>query len=74
MIGNGDCGEIGGINIGRKNVPQRHFVHHNPTWLKTVFVWVLKTKSIKLTTEQVTLVFLLTRRHQYVDMEASTGN
>jgi hypothetical protein len=33
MIGDGDCGEIGGIKIGRgnpilgENFPQRHFVH-----------------------------------------------
>jgi hypothetical protein len=35
MIGDGDCGEIGGMKIGsgnrstrRKNLSQRHFVHH----------------------------------------------
>jgi hypothetical protein len=34
MIGDGDCGEIGGMKIGRgnrilrENLPQRHFVHH----------------------------------------------
>jgi hypothetical protein len=34
MIGDGDCGEIGGTKIGREteifaeNLPQRHFVHH----------------------------------------------
>jgi hypothetical protein len=30
MIGEGDCGEIGGMKIGRgnRNLPQRHFVHH----------------------------------------------
>jgi hypothetical protein len=33
MIGDGDCGEIGGMNIGQEievlgeNLPQRHFVH-----------------------------------------------
>jgi hypothetical protein len=33
MIGNSDCGEIDGMNIGRgteilgENLPQRHFVH-----------------------------------------------
>jgi hypothetical protein len=38
MIGEGDCGAIGGMEIGRgnrstgENLPQRHFVHHNPTW------------------------------------------
>jgi hypothetical protein len=34
MIGEGDCGEIGGMKIGRgnrstrRNLLQRHFVHH----------------------------------------------
>jgi hypothetical protein len=35
MIGDGDCGEIGGTKIGmgnwstpRENLSQRHFVHH----------------------------------------------
>jgi hypothetical protein len=28
MIGEGDCGAIGGMKIGRGNLPQRHFVHH----------------------------------------------
>jgi hypothetical protein len=35
MIGDGDCGEIGGMRISRgnrnilgENLPQRHFVHH----------------------------------------------
>jgi hypothetical protein len=34
MIGEGDCGEIGGMKIGKgtevlgENLPQRHFVHH----------------------------------------------
>jgi hypothetical protein len=34
MIGEGDCGAIGGIKIGREtkvlgvNLPQRHTVHH----------------------------------------------
>jgi hypothetical protein len=28
MIGDGDCGEIGGMKIGRGNLPQCHFVHH----------------------------------------------
>jgi hypothetical protein len=34
MIGDGDCGEIGGMKNGRgtevlgENLPQRHFVHH----------------------------------------------
>jgi hypothetical protein len=34
MIGDGDYGEIGGINIGRgtevleENLPQSHIVHH----------------------------------------------
>jgi hypothetical protein len=34
MIGDGDCGEIGGMKIGKgtellgENLPQRHFVHH----------------------------------------------
>jgi hypothetical protein len=34
MIDEGDCGEIGGIKIGRgtevlgENLPHRHFVHH----------------------------------------------
>jgi hypothetical protein len=34
MIGDGDCGEIGGMKFGRENrilgekLPQRHFVHH----------------------------------------------
>jgi hypothetical protein len=34
MIGDGDCGESGGMKIGRgtkvlgENLPQRYFVHH----------------------------------------------
>jgi hypothetical protein len=28
MIGEGDCGAVGGMKIGRGNLPQRHFVHH----------------------------------------------
>jgi hypothetical protein len=35
IIGDDDCGEIGGMKIGRRNrnvlgenLPQRHFVHH----------------------------------------------
>jgi hypothetical protein len=36
MIGDGNCGEIGGMKIareeteilGEKNLPQHHFVHH----------------------------------------------
>jgi hypothetical protein len=34
MIGDGDCGEIGGMKIGReievlgKTLPHRHLVHH----------------------------------------------
>jgi hypothetical protein len=34
MLGDGDCGEIGGMKIDRgsellrENLPQRHFVHH----------------------------------------------
>jgi hypothetical protein len=36
MIGDGDCGEIGGMKIGRGNQSTRrkptprHFVHHRP--------------------------------------------
>jgi hypothetical protein len=30
MIDEGDCGAIGGMKIGRGNLPQRHFVHHKP--------------------------------------------
>jgi hypothetical protein len=28
MMDEGDCGAIGGMKIGRENLPQRHFVHH----------------------------------------------
>jgi hypothetical protein len=39
MLGDGDCGEIGGMKIGRgteifgENLPQRRFVHHKPHML-----------------------------------------
>jgi hypothetical protein len=42
MIGDGDCGEIGGMKIGRgtevlgQNLPQHHFATTNPTCLDTV--------------------------------------
>jgi hypothetical protein len=43
MIGDGDCGEIGGMKIGRgtevlgENLPQRHFDHHKSYMTKPGF-------------------------------------
>jgi hypothetical protein len=43
MIGDGDCGEIGGMKIGRdsevlgENLPQRHFVYHKTNMTRSVF-------------------------------------
>jgi hypothetical protein len=28
MIGDDDCGAIGGMKIGRENLPNCHYVHH----------------------------------------------
>jgi hypothetical protein len=45
MIGDGDCGEIGGIKIGRgtevlgENLRQRHFVHHKAHMTTVLFVY-----------------------------------
>jgi hypothetical protein len=44
MIGDDDCGEIGGMKISKgnrslgENLPQRHFVHHIVTYVKVVAV------------------------------------
>jgi hypothetical protein len=43
MLGDGDCGEIGGMNIGsgnwstRRKPAQRHFVHHKSHMIRPGF-------------------------------------
>jgi hypothetical protein len=43
MIGDGDCGEIGGMKIDREtevlggNLPQRHYVHHKSHMTRSGF-------------------------------------
>jgi hypothetical protein len=43
MIGDGDCGEIGGMKIGREtevlreNMPQCHFVHYKAHMTRPAF-------------------------------------
>jgi hypothetical protein len=52
MICEGDCGEIGGIKIGRetevlgeKNLPQCRFVHHNSYMLPGREPWPTRWKA-----------------------------
>jgi hypothetical protein len=37
MIGDGDCGEIGGMKIGRENLPQSHFVYNKSDMTRNGF-------------------------------------
>jgi hypothetical protein len=36
MIVDDDCGAIGGMKIGRENLPQRHYVHNKPYMTRPV--------------------------------------
>jgi hypothetical protein len=55
MIGDDDCGEIGGIKIGMgtevlgENLPQRHFVHHKSHVTTRVWTRAAAVGSQRLT-------------------------
>jgi hypothetical protein len=70
MIDDGDCGAIGGMKIGKKNrstrrnLPQRHFVHHKPHMIRPRS----RTRAAAVATQRLTARVMMQPLSCYVNI------